>query len=358
MNVLMLGLVNDLRFDQRVRRAARAMAAAGHGVTAVGVKTWEVAEEEKVGGYTILRLPLGPFPLFPGEETYRHFLRLAAFRPDVVHVHDVHALGLGARLASWCRARLVYDSHELWWAISENDPGRRWTRRVEARAIPRAALVVVPADGLGLELARHYRVRRLLTIRNIPDDVAPVATLSFPVTWPRDRTIAFWGGIKRGRMMAELKSVLLARPELHVVFAGDGPDLLRFTDDPATRDRTHHLGHLTQEELLAVGRTAAIGWCCYTPSVGDTIHYLPNKLFEFLRSGLPILATDLPEMKRVIEETGAGVTIPIDDAEAALAGVNALLSDPARFRPLAEAGGRRYTWAEEARRLVEEYTRF
>jgi glycosyltransferase involved in cell wall biosynthesis len=84
---------------------------------------------------------------------------------------------------------------------------------------------------------------------------------------------------------------------------------------------------------------------------------LANKLFDYMGASLPVLASDLPSTRRVVEETGAGILVPPEDASALADAIVKLARDPALRAQLGRAGRRavetRYSWADDSRRFVE-----
>ena len=89
-------------------------------------------------------------------------------------------------------------------------------------------------------------------------------------------------------------------------------------------------------------------------------HYssLSNQLLEYLMAGVPAIATDLPEMRRVVEDTGAGVLIDASDPGAIAQAVNAILADPERREQMsraAKASRKAYSWEREEHILTHLY---
>jgi glycosyltransferase involved in cell wall biosynthesis len=85
---------------------------------------------------------------------------------------------------------------------------------------------------------------------------------------------------------------------------------------------------------------------------------LPNKLFEYLQAGLPVIVSDLPEMTSVIERYGVGETVPEGDAMALAKGLNRLLSSPTklqRYHQMAKAAAGELHWGREQFKLVDIY---
>jgi glycosyltransferase involved in cell wall biosynthesis len=83
---------------------------------------------------------------------------------------------------------------------------------------------------------------------------------------------------------------------------------------------------------------------------------LANKLFDYMAAGLPVVAVDVPPMRRVLDETDAGVLYPPDDVGALAGGIVELLNDPPRRERLGANGRRavmtRYSWRQDEARLL------
>jgi glycosyltransferase involved in cell wall biosynthesis len=84
---------------------------------------------------------------------------------------------------------------------------------------------------------------------------------------------------------------------------------------------------------------------------------LANKLFDYMGAGLPIIGSDGPPMRRVLEETGAGVVVPPQNAEALSAAMVELINDPMRRAELGErgraaVGDGAYAWKRDQARFL------
>src|SRR4051812_31329369 len=166
------------RYDNRVLREARALAAAGHAVTIVELAPGDRDAEARPGELAIasaLPHPAAkrwiPFKLHrfvSGLTIVRAALRL---RPDVVHAHDVAMLPSGWLAARLARAQLVYDTHELATGVAYRT--RAYARLVavlERLIVPRADAVITVSDGIAARLAGLYRLRHPpVVVRNLPE---------------------------------------------------------------------------------------------------------------------------------------------------------------------------------------------
>ena len=85
---------------------------------------------------------------------------------------------------------------------------------------------------------------------------------------------------------------------------------------------------------------------------------LPNKLFEYLMAGLPVLASDFPDMRAVVEESGAGTVANPQDSGEIREKIRSLLVDPTQrqlYRQAALTAAQHYNWEQEAPKLLDLY---
>jgi glycosyltransferase involved in cell wall biosynthesis len=84
---------------------------------------------------------------------------------------------------------------------------------------------------------------------------------------------------------------------------------------------------------------------------------LPNKLFESIHAGLPIVAADLPDTAEIVRRYGVGEVFDAGTPQDLAAAIQQVLADPAAYRRAARAAAAELTWEHEAEELVGLYTR-
>lgn len=373
MSILML-TKSRYREDVRVRREAEALAGAGHRVTVIALDEEDVAADgvtvRGIGALTGLR-PEGQgtrrgalhrgarWLLLPEHRNralreFRRRARRAAEeigrRFDVVHAHDFPALEPAVLLADAWGAAVVYDAHEFWPGMARHgrpEPLRRARQRSEeGRLIRRADLVITVSDGAAALLTRAYGVEEVVVVRN----TFPARGDLRPPAAPRGAVYA--GRIGPGR---DLETVTADE-----VWEGTGLELhLMGPRDPsypvADRAEIHESGAIDDVDRLL----AAMGVALVPLERGPANHdvALPNKLFEAVAVGVPVVGAALPEMSRLIRETGIGALYEPGDPRSLRAALGEVIS---RYEPLraAVAGARAdLDWAVDAARLRSAYER-
>jgi glycosyltransferase involved in cell wall biosynthesis len=140
-------------------------------------------------------------------------------------------------------------------------------------------------------------------------------------------------------------------------------DLLeRLAAEEGVAAQVRFIPGVPQDEMFRLIASADVGLIPTEPNTVGNRLGIPNKLFESLMAGLPVVASDVPEVARIVRETGAGVLYPsaMPQSAAALAeGIHTLLTDRALWETCSEAGLRAaratLNWDVESTRLVELY---
>ena len=295
-------------------------------------------------------------------------------RPDVLYFRtgvDVLPVGLGRVLGARVVLEVNADVSEF--LGQEGAPG--WRRRLFAAAerlnVGRSDLVVALTPGLRRTLIERYRVPegkvRVIPSGTDPEHFVPgdAGAAKARLGLAPDRpVVGFVGLFYRHQgvqtLVAAAPRLLAAAPGCLLLLVGDGvmrahceaeaarlgvAASVRFTGQVAYRDVP---GYLRAMDVLAA------------PFTGDRGETSPFKVLDALASGRPVVASALPSVRPLAEETGAVSLVPPDDPAALADALAALLHDPARRRAGGTAGRawvvERYGWPRIARELAAALT--
>lgn len=364
-------LFGDLRFDFRVFREADALRTAGHQVVLVasdfGGRLPSVWDD-----FEFRRIPVDRSKSL--RRTYPVFWHRAArlaweVDADVYHAHDLDALWPAARAAGRRGACLVYDSHELF--VEQSSLVRRAGVRgfwgwLERRLIRRVDRVLTVSAAIADTLQQTYDLDPPpVLVRNLPPFREPVSgdglRQALGLDGDDEPLALYQGGFLTDNGLAEQITAMSRIGVGRLVLLGGGPmeeGLRRQVASLGMHDRVRFLPRRPFPQLHALTCGADLGLCVIKPAGNSFLWSMPNKLFEYLMAGLPVLAGDTPEIRSVIEDTGAGVLVDPADPDAIAAPLRELLTDEPRRRQLGEAAARsarRYCWEREAPRLLEVY---
>ena len=244
--------------------------------------------------------------------------------------------------------------------------------RAEAELIGYADLVTTVNQSIAQEMPKRYRIERPAVILNAP--AAPRKSLPLPRTrLIRDRLglaasqriLLFQGRLSRNRNLEMLvrAMTLVRRPEMVLVFLGpDGgkrDELQEIARELGLLgNRIHFLDPVSQDELLSWTAGADVGIIPYPPIDLNSRLCTPNKLFEFIVAEVPILANDLPELRRFVVENGFGIARSMHNPPAIAAAIDEMMSiDPSAWWAALRARSAEFVWDRQGEEVVRLYRR-
>ena len=367
-------LHKPVELDSRVRREASALVEAGHQVVVLELGEVPGGEEILDGflrrsctppGWVRRRLPTAVYrPLM-----LLWFVRgLVRARPQIVHAHDA-AMLLPGILGAWLTgARLVYDSHELATSVPYRERVWAWfVSAVERAVVPRCAAVITVSDGIAARLRHRYRLPVTPTVvRNVSALQADGAGgLRRRLGLEQHAPLVLHQGAPAPARGCDVLVDAVARLDgVHLVFLGDpepgyGQELSALITRHGIGDRVSMLPSVPLAELLAYTAEADVGVSLLQDTCENHRLALPNKLFEYVAAGVPVITGTLPESQRLVEQYGIGWCVRPDDAEAlarVLRGALDRRDDPSMEISLARAASE-LRWPREKVRLIELYAR-
>jgi len=295
---------------------------------------------------------------------------LAAYRAavavdaDLYHFHDPDFLPYGVRLAR-AGKRVVYDVHEDvpvqirtkdWIPAPARPAVSRAFARLEAACVARLDAVVAVNDEIAERLGRHQPLTAV--VANYPrlDEIAPASS------WDeRIRAVGYVGNITRLRGACELVDAM-AHTDTELHLGGDilPPELRAELEQSAGWDRVRYLGRLERARVAELLARVKVGVVPLHP-IDNYVEAYPVKLFEYMAAGLPVVATDIPRWRELLEAHDCGVCVAHGSPEELAAAINDLLDDDDRARAMGERGRRaaveRYSWQTQADALTGLYAR-
>lgn len=293
--------------DQRIQRVALTLAEEGHSIKVYSRRHKHLVAEfdSRIRLKYILAL-FKKGPLFYLTYNLKIFTKILFSRVDVIYANDLDTL-LGCWMGSVFRLKpLIYDSHELFTEVPEllKRPIAKATWRIqETLFIKRAKSVVTVSEGVANELSRRYKVQPVI-IRNLP------IRKEIETFREKQPTLIYQGSLNIGRGLELAIDMMnyLTCYRLLIVGKGDIEVKLRkLMLDSNLFDRVQFLGQLPPERLRTITPTAWLG-LSLEEDMGLNYRYaLPNKLFDYIAAQVPVLVSDLPEMRRVVEEYGVGI---------------------------------------------------
>lgn len=376
-------LRNPYTHDTRVEKEARSLRGAGYAVTIVAEAANGLPRRETKDGVSVIRVPRrGRRIRFLRYLIQRHDLMraLERTRPDIIHAHDTDTLEPVASVAKRLGVPFVYDAHDLWLGRIFRGRSRVYVRLfkaffgwIERTMLPQAAAWVTVSKPIARHLERTYGIGPVHVVANLPErregelKARQLRDLPGAEGVPADAPIILYvGGVMSGRGIEGLIEALPDVPGAHVIFLGGGggphaPAIIELAQRLGVADRVHMLPPVPPDQVIPYAASAMIGVSAAIPTCLNYFYSMPNKLFQPMAAGVPVLASDFPQVREVVADEGAGVVVDMTKPADIAAVLREVIADPGRAAEMGRNGRRaveeRYNWDTAGGVLVDIYRR-
>jgi glycosyltransferase involved in cell wall biosynthesis len=380
-------VMNDFLHDGHTHREAATLAEAGWRVLVVGTQRADgkLPDREMISGFEVWRVRYGRFGdrLWRPWRWIRHALQavqiirtIYPLSTRVYHAHDLPAMILLSCLRALRRhpAPLIYDVHNIYLFQMRytsrlvqvwHSATRPLFMRIEAALARRANAVTTLSEPAARAMMRWYGFPRPVVIHNTVDlaDETAVAPFDLRALVGSGRRCVIHSGdiADKRRSLSELVRAVAQLPDdVALVFVGRGesiPDLKQLAKDLQIEDRVFFVPAVAPEQVAAVIRQADAAAVLMRPGSWNTRAQPPNKLFEAVAAGLPVVASNVFVLRRIIRQYPVGVICSPTDPDAIAAALAQVLSAEAQvyYREQVRAAQAVLNWQVDARKLCALY---
>jgi glycosyltransferase involved in cell wall biosynthesis len=372
--VLML-LTNPFTNDSRVLKEGRSLVNAGYDVTLACYNYGDLPKEEMVEGIKVQRIFYYKrknlqksilLNIVAVLFLLRYYLVLSVrFRKtDIIHCNDLLTLpaGLMLKCLSFGKSKIIYDAHEYETEIKGIHGLRKRIYKIMERSlIPYADAVLNVSESFANEYVRLYNIPKPSLVLNCPPCAETPAKDIFRETFAIDKdTIIFLyqGGFTSGRGIEMILDAFkrIKDPNKAIVFMGYGP--LGDQIKKAAEDYSHIYYHdaVAPNILLDYTASADIGILYYEDTCLNHRYCSPNKLFEYTMAGIPMIASNLFEIRRLLEKYQNGIVVENNDTDSLIAAVHSVTqTELDRMKANIPEMKKKYCWENQEKVLLEVY---
>lgn len=331
-----ISVINDLVTDQRVDKTACMLVDLGFEVLMVGRRKYDSPHmPERVYETLRMRLLWEKGPLFYTEFSIRLFFLLLSKPAELLVSNDLDTLLPNYLVHKLKRIPIVYDSHEYFTATPElvdRPKVQRIWKWIEKTIVPKLKNCITVNGSIAGLFEQEYNIP-FKVVRNIPRRRANVEIpLRTELGLPLDKKIVLMQGsginVQRGAEEAVAAMQYLDNVLLLIVGGGDVlPILKKMVNELSLQEKVMFIARQTPEKLAGFTVNADIG---LTIDKDTNINYrfsLPNKLFDYMYAGVPILSTPLVELKNIIQHYEIGEFIENHNPEHIAAKISSMLND-------------------------------
>lgn len=296
---------------------------------------------------------------FYAEFNLRLFFFLLFHRCDILVANDLDTLYPNFLVSRIKRKRIVYDSHEYFCGLPELN-GRprvqKFWHHIEERCFPHLPDVITVCQSIADMYDREYpRANKVNVVRNVP------SRLNFAVTrtraelgLPTDKQlIVMQGAINQDRGAEELILAMKQISDALLLIIGSGdviPQLKALVESESLSEKVRFIPRISPAELANYTALCDIG-CSLEKDTNINYRFcLPNKLFDYIKAGIPCVVSDLPEMTRIVNGSRIGCVVKEHTPEAIAESINMLLNDSELYVTCKEnlaAAATEFCWEKE-----------
>ncbi len=367
-----VSVINDLSTDQRVHKVCTTLHNLGYDVTLVGRrqrKSLPLAQRDYKTKRFFLLFEKGP--LFYLEFQKRLFWYLMFHKADVLVANDLDTLFPNYWVSKLKGINIVYDSHELFCEVPElqaNPFKRKLWKRIERWIFPKLKNVFTVNKSIAKIYSEEYNVD-VKVVRNVPllsNQKNVEHKTKEELGLPIDKKIIVLQGaginIDRGAEEAVQAMQYVNNAILLIIGSGDVMEVLKqMVVDFKLNDKVIFIGKVPFEKLMQYTYLADLG---LTLDKDTNINYrysLPNKLFDYIHAGVPVLSSDLVEIKNIIKEYEIGDTIDSHKPQHIADKIDSIFNNETKlqlWKKNTKIASEKLNWELEEQQLIAVYKQF
>jgi hypothetical protein len=358
------------RTDTRIRiKQAASLAGGISGKVLLFVQDGKGSETDKSAGVQVI--DTGPKP---GNRFIRMALGALCMlravrkaRPNVAHFHDPELIpaGLVLKLSG---IKVIYDVHE---DVPKQILGKYYLPLVVRKPVAwameavewiagRCFDAIVPATP---EIAKRFPPEKTMMVQNFPILQELVAPKPVPYE-SRPPYFAYVGGITRARgaeeMVEAISRVSSSEAKLLLTGAFSPKNLQSEIEALPGWKKVDFLGWADRKQVANLLGNVRAGLVLFHPGPNHCSAQ-PNKMFEYMAAGLPVIASDFSLWREIVDGAGCGLLVAPMDPEAIAEAMQWILEHPAESEAMGRRGRQavkeRYNWEQEAKKLIRLYRR-
>ena len=307
-----LSVINDLVTDNRVHKVAVSLQKMGFNPVLVGRILPESQPVERNYQTHRMKLLFRKGSMFYFGYNFRLFFYLLKLRPDVLVANDLDSLLANFLVSRIRRKPLIYDSHEYFTEVPEL-LGRPVVRAIwkwlERMMVPKVNAAYTVSESIAEVYRELYKVD-FKVVRNLPVCAQREKTVHREKESGKPKIILYQGAMNLGRGIESAIRAMQFLDGAELWLAGDGDITSRLQEMVYEQDldkKVKFIGRLPLHNLQEVTWQADLG-ISLEEDLGLNYRFaLPNKLFDYIQAGVPVLVSNLPEMKRIVEQYQIGM---------------------------------------------------
>ena len=334
---VLITFLGNINYDTRCKNLYDTLSANNFDVEFIGFDWMTNGFVETHGDISIFRLKKGFLSLsFYLKFIWHIKLKLLTTKASIIFAEDIYTLPFAIIFGKLKRAKIYYDSRELFGYLAGLKDKKfkqafwKWTEKFFIR---KADYVIVTGPMDGEFLKKEYRLKNIILLRNLPRYYKPALKLDLHSHLQIDKNkkiILYQGVLLKGRGIEKVFGVLKELPDHVFVIAGGGEyeeHYQKLAEQMNLTDQVFFLGKLTQEDLPQVTASVDIGVSLIENLSTSYYYALPNKLFEYIMAEVPVIVSNLPQMKEIVTKYDVGYAVEFESKDELVNAIKKLTED-------------------------------
>jgi len=238
----------------------------------------------------------------------------------MVNCHSLPVLSVGMIFKTFKHSKVIYDTHELETETATMSRIRKlFSKILERLLINHVDSVIVVSNSIADWYKNQYKLKTVNVVRNVPyycdTKYVQPRILKERFNIPQNHVLYIYQGMLSTERGIEILLSVFSKlnNNRHIVFMGYGPLENSIKKYEAEYPNIHLQPAVKPEEITHFTSSADIGICIIKSTCLSYYYSLPNKLFEYIMSGLPVIVNDFPEMAKFVDDNKIGWKVPADE---------------------------------------------
>lgn len=342
----LITFLGNINFDTRCFNLYNSLKDNGFEVEFVGFDWLTKGFESAKGSISIYKLTKEFSSLF----FYFKFFSILKYnllkkKYDIVFAEDLYTLPICIIVGKLKGAKVIYDCRELFGflaGLKDKPFTQKMWRIIEKFFINKANLVLVTGKMDDEFLKSEYNLKNTFVLRNLPLFKNSDSPIDFYNQFgiEKDKKILIYQGVVvHGRGLKIIFEVLKKSDDFVLIVLGDGEHLKYYQDlskSLSIDKKVFFAGKISQEKLINYTSSAFVGLSLIENLSLSYYYALPNKLFEYVMAEVPVIVTNLPQMKEIVDEFKVGFVVEENDFESIIQIIERLNQDNLYYNQLKE----------------------
>lgn len=349
---------NNLYTDQRVEKVCRSLLENGYEIELIGNSWGGLPEMNRPYPFHRINLNSSNLKLAYPEFNFKLYFELLkrADKNTVLLANDLDTLAASFLVSRKLNIPLVYDSHEIFTempAVNGRFAQKIW-RQLERNLVPKINYMITASDSYATWFEKKYLIKKPVVVQNFPVKISQPDEIEAE---NEPKIILYQGVINPSRGLDKVIPAMKTIGNAQLWIAGDGPKRKEYealTKSFKLEQKIKFLGKLPPSELRKLTGKADVG-LSIEENNGESYYYsLPNKISDYIQAGIPIVVSNFPEMKRIIEAFEVGECISNHSEQELSSKINRVLTKGKKFyKKRLELAATKLCWENEEPKLIE-----